>query len=101
MDLVDADRRRKRLMFGATIRPDLVLPLVFVDIPNYGGSPWSKLGGKAEWIGLVDAVLRKARLDAVLVERALADARDEALPDARRAAWVQRRGFWIPLVELA
>src|ERR1700704_5889500 len=100
MDLVDADGRGKSLMLGPMVRPDLVLPLVAFEVPHHRGGAWPKLGGKAEGIGFVDAILRKARFDAVLVLRTLACARHEALPDAGRSPRLQGCFVGIPLVEL-
>src|SRR5438105_14144609 len=101
MNLVDADRRRERLAFGAMIDPLLVSPGVLFEVPHHGAGAWPQLGGESERIGLVDAGGREARLDTVLVESALADARYKALPDARRRAIAQRRGFGVPVVEFA
>ena len=55
----------------------------------------------AERIGLFDAEGREAWLDAVLVQRALAEAGHEALPDARRLARLERVFVGIPIVEVA
>src|SRR5438874_4663606 len=101
MDFVDADGRRKGLMLRAMIGPILVLPRVALEVPDHRRGARPKLGSKAERVSFVDAVLRKPRADAVLVQRALADARDETFPDARRAACIKRRDFWVPLVEFA
>src|SRR5207302_9017933 len=61
----------------------------------------SGLGGDAERVGLVDAVRPEPRLDAVLVQRAMPEPGNEALPDTRRLARLERRRVGIPLVEVA
>src|SRR5437870_553977 len=88
-------------MLRAMIGPILVLPRVALEVPDHRRGARPKLGSKAKWVGFVDAILREPRAHAVLVQRALTDARDETFPDARRAARVKWRGFWIPLVEFA
>src|SRR5690606_25155139 len=51
--------------------------------------------------GLLHDVPVVARLDAILVHRAFAQAGDETLPDARTRARIHRRGGVIPAVEVA
>src|SRR5690349_1945141 len=94
--LVDADWRLKSLGFAALRDPALIGPLVFAEIPHHGRSARSHFGGKSQRVGFVEPLCRKLRLDAVLVQRAVPEARYEALPDARRLARLERRRLGIP-----
>jgi hypothetical protein len=86
--------------WSACFAPRLVGPDVLRQVPDDRGSARAQLGGVPVGIGLVDTLARKARLDAVLVERALADGGHEALPDAGRSPLNERRSLLVPAVEL-
>ncbi len=98
---VDADWRVQALRLGASRHPLVVVPGVARQIPDDRRGARAELRGEAKWVGFLQPLRREARLDAVLVDRALAQAGDEALPDARGLARAQRGGPRIPLVEVA
>ena len=86
MDLVDADRRVEGLALASLRDPLLVVPGVARQVPDHRRGARPKLGSEPERIGLFDAVRRKARLDAVLVDGALAERRARSPPRCPRTA---------------
>ncbi len=82
VDLVDRDGAVEPVRAGPARHPVGVAPLV-VEVPDDRGGARRGLGEEAERVGLLGDGAADLRGDVVLVERALAEARDEALPDAR------------------
>src|SRR5437764_7215517 len=101
VNLVDADRRVKRLRLLAPANPPLILPLVVGKLPDYRRRARAQLRGETDGIGLFEPLRRDLRLDAVLVDRALVEPGHEAFPDPRRLTRLQGRRFRIPVVEVA
>ena len=85
MHFVDRHRAAQEIGLGPLRQPGGVAPGVLVDVPNDGGRLGAHLGKEALGIGLLEQRAR-LRLDLVLVDRALAQIRDEQLPDAGAAA---------------
>ena len=73
---------------------------MLADVPHDGGRLGAELAEEALGIGLLQQRAR-LRLDLVLVDRALAQIRDEQLPDAGAAALAHRVRPAIPAVEVA
>src|SRR6187200_718355 len=89
MHLVDRPRRGGGVARGPRAHPLGVAPLVG-EVPDDRAGLWRRLRMHGVRIGLLDGIAVVARIDPVLVDRAVADARDEADPDAGRA--VRREG---------
>ena len=98
--LVDRHRAGQEIGLGPLRQPGGVAPGVLVDVPHDGGRLGAHLRKEALGIGLLDQGAR-LRLDLVLVERALAQLRDEQLPDAGAAALAHRVRPAVPAVEVA
>jgi hypothetical protein len=96
--LVDRDRRGVPVALAALATPLLVAPAVAVLRDDRGGG-WRCLVEPRERVGLLERP--PARLNAQLVERALADAGHERLPDPRAADAGHRARRRIPAVERA
>ena len=90
----------KALRLCALGHPVGVVPVV-VEVPDDGAGARRSLVMIAVRVGLVDAVHVEARTQVVLVDRSLADAGDEALPDAGVAAGRHGVGVGVPAIEVA
>ena len=99
MHFVDRHRRLELIRGGAGDKPVGVVPCVITGEHDRAGGR-RHLGGECEGVGLLapDAV---AAEDGELVDGAVADARDEDLPDTGRAEAAHRMRLAIPVVETA
>ena len=70
------------------LRHPLAVTPVVAQVPDDRGLPGWRLGECGERVGLVRAVPGDPRMDVVLVQRAVLDARHEPLPDPRLLSWV-------------
>ena len=73
---------------------------MFADVPHDGSRLGAELAEETLRIGLLKQCAR-LRLDLVLVDRPIAEVRDEQFPDAGAAALAQRMRPAIPAVEVA
>ena len=98
--LEDVERLGEHVAMGALLEVVGVLPGVAVEVEGARGGAGDLLGVEAVRVGLVELAPVVA-LDEVLVERALLDAGNKALPDATGLGRVERRGRLVPAVEVA
>ncbi len=101
VDFVDGDRRIVGMSPAAPRQPFVVLPAVTAQVPHSRRGIGAHFGGKRVGVGLDDPVALVVRLEGELVESALSDAGDEALPDAGRALLVKEERAGLPAVEVA
>jgi len=97
---VDRHRFVQALAIPPLGHPRLIVPLI-IQVPNDRGELGRDLVEDGVGVGLVDRVTIEARTDVILVERALADVRNEAFPDARGTLGLQTVTSFLPAVELA
>src|SRR5690606_5233465 len=90
----------RRVLAFALAHPLVVAPGVG-EVPDDGGGARRLLVAEPDGVRLLGAVAVVPGLDMVLVEVALADAGDEALPDPGAAARPERVRRAVPAVELA
>src|SRR6266853_2928971 len=98
--LVHGPGRAATVRYGPLRDPRLVVPVV-IEVPHDRRLTWRRLGKARIRVRLLDARAGHARVDQVLVQGPVLDARDEAFPDARRLARLQLVGGAIPAVEIA
>ncbi len=80
-ELRNRDRIAQWIATGATSHPVAVLPLVSIQIGNYGGGAWRQFGIEAEWIALFDdATIASANAEFIFL--AGTDMRDKQFPNA-------------------
>src|SRR5215472_12849941 len=101
MDFVDAHWRVQRLVVRAFGQPRGVVPAKRAHVPHYRRGPRAQLSRECVRIRLLEPMSTVSWSDRVLVERALADAGYESLPDARHAATLQPRATRLPAVKVA
>ena len=100
MNFVDGNRRLQRLSFRPRFHPLFVGPLVF-KVPDHGCGAWRLLVQHAKRIGLLADMPFVVGNDVVLVQRALADSRHKAFPDAGTPARPQGMRLRVPTIEVA
>src|SRR5690606_22326754 len=100
VDFVNRDGRVRRVLALALAHPLVVAPGVG-EVPDDGGGARRLLVAEADGVRLLGAVAVVPGLDVVLVEVALADAGDEALPDPGASARPELVRGAVPAVELA
>jgi hypothetical protein len=100
MDFVDRNRRRQGVAVAAFGHPFLVVPGI-IEVPDEGGGARRDLMEEGERVHLVHTIAVVVRYDVILVGGAVADAWDEAGPDAGGALGVQRVLVLAPAVEIA
>ena len=98
--LEDVERLGEHVTPRAGLEVGVVAPLVAGQVKGARGGAGRHLGVGAVRVGLVE-LLAGSGLDEVLVEDALLDAGNKALPDAARLSGGKRRGPLIPAVEVA
>ena len=98
--LVNGPGRLAGLNLRPVRHPRLVLPVVR-EVPDHRRLARRWFGERRKWIRLVRVRARDPRVEVELVHRAMVGAADEAFPDARRLARLQRAGAWVPVVEVA
>ena len=100
VNLVDRHGRRRERPIAPRLNPLAVAPPV-VQVPHHRAGAGRYLVPHAVGVGLVDRVPLDAGEDAVLVDRATGDARQEAIPDARASDRLERVRPRVPAVEVA
>src|ERR1700690_655405 len=100
MDFVDGNGGLQGIPGLPVLHPLLIGPPVF-EVPYHGGGARWFFMPQSEGVGLVDDVPVMMRNDMKFINRALGDAGDEALPDARAPTGAQRMRTRIPPVEAA
>ena len=98
MHLVDVERLRHVIVFGAALEPRGIVPLVTIEGPQHAGGTRRALGLKGIRIGLIE-LFALVGLDEVFIELALLGTGNKALPDSARMHGHQRVGLLIPIVE--
>src|SRR5271157_1849450 len=101
MDFVDRHGGLKSLSLLAHGHPFLIVPLIAVEIPNYGGRVGAHFRTQSKGIRLGRDVPLISRLDFELVNSPLLQPRDEDLPKARQTARPHRVAAAVPLVEIS
>src|SRR5208283_1545244 len=101
MDFVDRHGGLKSLSLLARGHPFLIVPLVAVEIPNYGGRIGAHFRKQCKGIRLGRDVSVISRFDFELVLGPLLQTRDEDFPEARRTARPHRTAAAVPLVEIS
>ena len=81
VNFINGDRLFQEVGFAASGNPLVVAPSVSLEVRNDRGRTRWDLGGKGVGIGLLQS-LAVVRLDSILVQFALTDARYEQLPNA-------------------
>ena len=97
--LVNGPRRGASVGPRPLAHPGPVAPVVG-QIPYDGRLSGRRLSEGRERVGLVHAGAGHTRMDVVLVQRAVADTRHEALPDPRLLTRVERVGVLVPVIEV-
>src|SRR5215831_4805802 len=98
VNFIDGDGALEGVAFGAPLEPVRIGPLV-VELPDdRGGARWTLLEDP-EGIGFVGAVTVVMGIDVELVEGALGDAGEEALPDAGASACMEFVDTGDPMIE--
>ena len=100
MDLVDRHRLVECLPNAAMRDPILVTPGEVGDVPDDRGRLGANLRRESVGVGLLDQVAVVPALDLELVDLAVAEVRDEDLPDAGRAPVAHRVASAVPVIEV-
>jgi hypothetical protein len=101
VDLVDRDRLARGIVLGPTRHPLGIAPLVPAGVVDHGGRGRAVLVLEPDRVALEERRAAALRPELVLVECALAEARNEHLPDPHAAMAPHHVAPAVPLVERA
>src|SRR6267143_1754852 len=100
MHFVNRPRRAAPVAYVPAGHPAFIAPLV-AQVPYDRRLPRRLLRVRGIRIRLVSSGSRHARMDVVLVKRAVLDARDETFPDPRLLSWEEPVRRLVPTVEVS
>jgi len=98
--LIGGDRSFQGILGRAPPHPFPVVPFV-IEIPYHRGGAWRFFVEQSEGVGLIDKMSVMTGFDVKLIERAFANSRNEAFPNAGTSARPQTMGFRMPLIKAA
>jgi hypothetical protein len=88
------------VMVLALGHPFLIVPSI-VEVPNNRCGPGRNLIERGKRVGFVDPIAAHARANVILIQSALADAGNEAFPNAGAGFRRKRLAGLVPIIEIA